>query len=98
MQRRCLTGRFTPRPAELMACDIPWAAESEKGGQSGFRIMTMVMEGKRLEVPPASALPGGGFKGLPDYVKLMERCWAQAPEDRPASFAEVIAELRKIKV
>ena len=58
----------------------------------------MVVGGKRLEVPPLSDLPGGGFKGLPQYTALMERCWAQEPKDRPGSFAEIIAELRKLKV
>ena len=72
--------------------DIPWATEQ------GYRIMLMVMKGDRLEVPPPAKLPGGGFKGLPAYTALMERCWAQAPEDRPASFAEVIAELRALKI
>ena len=56
-----------------------------------------VMEGQRPEVPPSSALPGGGFRGLPAYMALMKRCWAQEPGARPASFAEVLAALRSVQ-
>lgn len=57
--------------------------------------MTLVlMEGAQLGVPPVAELPGGGFAGLPSYVSLMRRCSAPAAADRPASFTEVITELR----
>ena len=54
------------------------------------------MEGRRPDVPPFDALPGGVFEGLPAYVALMRACWAQDPGDRPASFAEVLAALRRL--
>ena len=59
--------------------------------------MLTVMEGARLEVPPAAKLPGGGFADLPKYVALMRRCWAQKPADRPPSFVDVLAGLRALK-
>ena len=55
------------------------------------------MKGERLEVPPTSALPGGGFRGLEAYTALMRACWAQGPGDRPASFALVLAALRRLE-
>ena len=54
-------------------------------------------EGGRLEVPARAALPGpddATFAGLDDYVALMRRCWAHAPEARP-TFSEVIGALRE---
>lgn len=57
------------------------------------QIAKMVIDGERLEVPLAVALPGGGFEGLPDYVQLMQRCWAQDPVERPSS-NEIITALR----
>ena len=73
---------------ELLALDVPWPREDM------LRIMCMVsMEGARPPVPPAERIPGGSFQGLPGYLALMERCWAQQPEDRPASFEEVVESL-----
>ena len=73
---------------ELLAWDVPWAREDT------FRIMCLVgTEGARPPVPPAERVPGGSFSGLPGYVALMQRCWAQQPEDRPPSFKEVVKSL-----
>ena len=33
--------------------------------------------------PASPQLPGGTFAGYEAYVKLMEWCWAERPEDRP---------------
>lgn len=55
----------------------------------------MVSSGERLVLPTREELPGT----LPSpalfarYTALVERCWAQQPEARPA-FAEVCTELR----
>lgn len=35
------------------------------------------------------------FAGLDSYCALMQRCWAQAPADRPG-FPEVVQELRRL--
>lgn len=50
----------------------------------------------RPEVPPLEELPGPGaaaFSGLDAYIRLMEDCWAQEPQDRP-SFEDVVPRLR----
>ena len=43
----------------------------------------------------AARLAGGTFAGLHDYMALMQRCWAEAPGDRP-SFEEAAFEIRRI--
>ena len=55
-----------------------------------------VRAGRRPLLPAdPGALPGGTFPRLPAYLELMQRCWAQRPEDRP-SFVEVVAVLREL--
>lgn len=48
-------------------------------------------------MPPAEQLPGmpesGPSEGLDEYVALLQRCWAQDPEQRP-TFADIIPQLR----
>lgn len=54
------------------------------------------MEGGRPPIPPRQDLPGkdtAAFEGLDDYIKLMQQCWAQEPEERP-SIGRVIEGLR----
>lgn len=62
-----------------------------------LQLVSHVLSGGRLEVPPPEALPGGSSPalqaGLPAYVALMKRCWAQAPEERP-TFDDIVGELR----
>lgn len=62
-----------------------------------LQLVSHVLAGGRLEVPPVEALPGGDAPalraGLGIYVALMRRCWADAPEERP-SFNEIVPELR----
>lgn len=60
------------------------------------QIAKAIVAGERLAVPPRDAQPGRDR--LPpdiehDYVQLMQRCWAQAPEERPR-FDDVAATLR----
>ena len=64
---------------------------------NAMAIGLQIMEGQRPEVPPTTALPGGGFGDLPAYAALMRACWAQEPGARPASFAEVLAALRSLR-
>jgi hypothetical protein len=54
-----------------------------------------ICQGTRPELPPLQDLPGAdrSFTRLPDYVALMQRCWAQNPADRP-TFQVVVKELR----
>ena len=86
----CVPGH--PHPTELLTWDIPWARATHE-----VAIAVQVMEGQRPEEPPAGALPGGGFRDLAAYTALMRRCWAQEPRARPASFAEVLAALRRLE-
>lgn len=61
-----------------------------------MQIAKQVMDGKRLLVPCREKLPGVDMQtatGLEGYVELMQKCWAQNPDDRP-SFQEVIQKLR----
>lgn len=61
------------------------------------QLVSHVLSGGRLDLPPVEALPGGSSPalqaGLPGYVALMKRCWAQAPEQRP-TFDDIVQELR----
>lgn len=63
------------------------------------QIVSAVLGGRRLELPPADQLPGFPVGGPPDglqsYVDLMERCWAQDPQKRP-TFDQIIPELRAL--
>ena len=62
-----------------------------------MQLVFMITSGERLPIPPLPELPGAAPPAeLYDaYVRLMQRCWAQDPAQRPP-FAEVIAELRGI--
>ncbi|GAB4822160.1 hypothetical protein N2152v2_009206 [Parachlorella kessleri] len=77
---------------EMLTWATPWETIMNPWAVSG-----LVTEGKRLQVPEPAKLPGhgGNFVGLGDYIDLMHKCWAQAPEDRP-TFDEVLAELRDL--
>ena len=65
------------------------------------QIVGIVMSGGRLEVPEPHAVAGRGsgapFEGLDRYVQLMQRCWAQEPEERPA-FDAICSQLRWAEV
>jgi len=63
-----------------------------------LQIQADILRGKRLALPPRAQLPGSGaaeFDGFDAYVALMERCWAQEPEARPA-FGQVAEALRAL--
>ncbi len=59
------------------------------------QVVNSIMEGRRLAMPAPGQLPGGSKQtpGLEEYMQLVQRCWAQDPEDRP-SFRDIVAELR----
>jgi hypothetical protein len=67
-----------------------------------LQVVALVTDGRqRPAIPSIEDLPQGGassskgFPGLPDYVGLMQDCWAQDAEDRP-SFGVIISRLRKL--
>ncbi|PRW05763.1 Purple acid phosphatase 18 [Chlorella sorokiniana] len=76
---------------EMLTLDVPY------GSGNPWQLVSHVLSGGRLDLPPPEALPGGSSPalqaGLPAYVALMKRCWAQAPEDRPA-FDHIVQQLR----
>ncbi|GAB4821070.1 hypothetical protein N2152v2_008116 [Parachlorella kessleri] len=76
---------------EILTFELPW------GRFNQWQIMKMVSEGRRLQVPPRSALPPAsqGFEGLGLYEDLIRKCWAGEPGERP-TFTEVIADLREL--
>lgn len=46
-------------------------------------------------IPPPEELPAntGDWVGLDAYIDLIQKCWAEKPEDRP-DFKYIVAELR----
>jgi hypothetical protein len=56
-----------------------------------MQVVKFITSGRRLPMPSRDAMPGpesGAFEGLDGYIALMNRCWAQNPEDRP-TFHEI---------
>lgn len=79
---------------ELLTFSIPWSGPNV----NPWQIVSQVMNGARLPIPPKKQLPGpksGDWKGLDGYIKLMEECWHQNPEKRP-SFNEIVVSLREL--
>ena len=54
-----------------------------------------VIQGGRLEVPPAERLPGDAPtpEGLAAYTALLHGCWDQEPGNRP-TFPHIVFDLR----
>lgn len=64
---------------------------------STLQIGKDVRGGVRPPLPAdPSRLPGGTFPGMQGYLELMQACWAQRPQDRPA-FGEVVERLRDLR-
>lgn len=77
---------------ELLTWQVPW------GAANPWAVVSAINAGGRPPIPSPQDLPGpqsGEWPQLERYVELMQRCWAQAPEERP-TFDEVIAELRAL--
>ena len=78
---------------ELLTWSIPWE------GANTWAIVGAISNGGRLKVPDVKDLPGekdtANFKGLGDYIGIMERCWDQDPAKRP-DVSMIIAELRRL--
>lgn len=75
---------------EIATWSIPFEAVANH-----FTLPIEIMAGARLAVPARQELPGPdnfAFQGLDAYLSLMQRCWAQEPQDRP-SFQEVADQL-----
>lgn len=86
------------RPAHFKArSQLCWDHTPHPTSHIHPQIVSSVLAGERLEVPPAEQLPGmpegGPPEGLDEYVSLLQRCWAQDPEQRP-TFADIIPQLR----
>jgi len=59
-----------------------------------LRSLVAIAERRVAEIPAdLEALPGGSFPGMPEYLALMKRCWAEEPRQRPAFLNEVISDL-----
>lgn len=56
-------------------------------------VHAVMLQRKRLEVPPLDQLIGGTFAGIQDYISLMHWCWADDSRARP-NFETVVAQLR----
>jgi serine/threonine protein kinase len=75
---------------EFLTWQVPWH------DMGPWQVVAMVTEkALRPDIPPPEAMPSAGFHGLPQYIALMQACWAQNPEERP-KFAEVISRLRNL--
>ena len=74
---------------EMLTWELRW------GTTNPWQVVTIVMEGGRLEIPDPHLLPGNGgdFEGLETYCQLIRKCWEGNPLDRP-TFSGVIAVLR----
>jgi hypothetical protein len=75
---------------ELLTLDIPW------GTTNPWQIVSSVREGARLPIPERHQLQGAAPMTAACYagfVRLVTKCWAQVPEDRP-EIGRVSEELR----
>lgn len=54
-----------------------------------LQLITYVANGGRLEIPQPDQVAGGSFSEYAAFVALIQRCWAQAPAERPG-FAEIV--------
>ncbi len=77
---------------ELLCLAVPW------GNTNPWQIVSDVQSGGRLSIPERNQLHAGApmtaacYDG---YVRLITKCWAQVPEERPA-IGRVCEELRTL--
>ena len=97
-QARCCCSRIADVFAfgvvmwEVATWLLPW------GAANPWQLVGQVLHGGRLELPVREELPGPdtpAFTALDEYARIMERCWAQAPQDRP-TFEDVVPQLREL--
>eukprot|EP01090_Pellita_catalonica_P008973 TRINITY_DN20023_c0_g1_i1.p1 TRINITY_DN20023_c0_g1~~TRINITY_DN20023_c0_g1_i1.p1 ORF type:complete len:369 (+),score=72.18 TRINITY_DN20023_c0_g1_i1:55-1107(+) len=69
---------------EILAETCPWE------GESVLNVIMAISAGKKPEYNTPSGMEG--------YVRLMEKCWAPDPKDRPDSFAEIVADLKALLI
>ncbi|KAG7671488.1 hypothetical protein KSW81_003623 [Nannochloris sp. 'desiccata'] len=75
---------------ELLTLDVPW------GNTNPWQIVSTIQRGGRLPIPErgqlqaAAPMTAACYAG---YVRLIAKCWAQMPEERP-EFGRVSEELR----
>ena len=64
-----------------------------------LQIIMCLSQGKRPPIPQPAELPGPGssdWQGLPAYHALMEECWSEDPEQRPA-FVAIVDRLQELQ-
>lgn len=54
-----------------------------------------LQRGDRPLIPDPASCRGGTFAGMPQYLDLMQRCWATDPSDRPP-VKDVLCSLREL--
>jgi hypothetical protein len=75
---------------ELLTLEVPW------GNTNPWQIVSTVQQGGRLPIPErdqlqaAAPMTAACYAG---YIRLIAKCWAQAPEERP-DIGRVAEELR----
>lgn len=73
---------------ELLTLQVPW------GSANPWHIVNSLRTGGRLPFPAREEMLGGAPSGpvYDRFINLINRCWAQAPEDRP-TIGDVASEL-----
>ena len=75
---------------ELLTLEVPW------GNTNPWQIVSTVQQGGRLPIPErdqlqaAAPMTAACYAG---YTRLIAKCWAQAPEERP-DIGRIVEELR----
>lgn len=75
---------------ELLTLDVPW------GNTNPWQIVSTLQRGGRLPIPERNQLQAGAPMAAAcyaGYVRLIAKCWAEVPEERP-EICRVAEELR----
>jgi serine/threonine protein kinase len=74
---------------EVLVWQVPWESAQN------IAVLRLVRRGERPLIPPTNELPGppGSEAVLPRYLRLMEHCWRESPEERP-SFDVIVDEVQ----
>jgi serine/threonine protein kinase len=77
---------------ELLTLKVPWLND----GVHPLAVPSLVRDrGERPTVP--DDLSEQGFEGIEAYTRLMRRCWAQDPAERP-SMMQAVEEVRRLRM